>query len=136
MVGAGQRLMDKDSQIRELTRALIALVPPARAVATNWAVNLYEQGVRVHPELVENQVLPPARQRVAPEVRSAVEDKAMATLLEMGQQFPELAPLVTKVQTAATPAERAAALLEMRNNIQPEVFEGVEQRIEQLRDSS
>jgi hypothetical protein len=124
-------------QIKALSRVLVGLMPQARMIATQWAERLYDHGVRMHPELADDAPPPvEPRPEITPEVRAAAEERAWATLREMGQQFPYLAPMVRKIEAAQAPAERAQLLAELRSRIQPEVFEAAQQQAEQLRRDS
>lgn len=111
---------NKDIQIKSLARALSTTLPQATRVAGAWAEKLYEQGVRVHPDLVTAK--PPAPPQGEPqgalaseEMRKVVEAQAMRVVKEMASQFPQLQPLVAQLEQAKTPEERNNVLIQLRD---------------------
>lgn len=116
---------DKQIQSKLIGAVIVKLIPPAARVAYEWAEKMYENGVRIHPELVQqpgSASFGPVQPPTAAETEQAVRDRAFAVLREMAQRFPQFRPLVAKVESAATDEERAAALLELQSQIDPQLL--------------
>ena len=110
----------KTMHVTVLARVLIQVHPPAGRLVTGWAEKLYERGVRVHPELSDNQGSEP--HTFTTEELDAVQSQAWSTLQEMGDRFPEIAPLVSEIKSANTATERAQLLIKLRAKIDPELL--------------
>lgn len=115
---------DKKIQVKKMAAVLAGIIPPAARISLGWAEKLYEHGLRIHPELAHKAaVKTPLQEAYTPEVQNAAQNQAMATLQEMAGQWPWMQPLVTKVQNARTPEERAAAANELRRQIPDDLIQ-------------
>lgn len=129
---------DKETQVKQLAVVLTRMIPPAVRIAHDWAAKLYDQGVRIHPELADPAAAPQQQQPTIPppQQQQQMLEQAMATLREMSERWPYLRPLVQRVESARTPQERAAALEELRAQTQPAVLAEAERQIEKLDDNT
>lgn len=128
---------DKDAQVKQMAAVLAGMIPPAARISIQWAQQLYEHGMRIHPDLVEQPATKTAMQEAyTPELQEESMRQAMATLREMAGQFPYLQPLVDKIENARTPQERAAAAIELRKKIPDELIAQAQAGVEQLNDST
>lgn len=118
---------DKQIQSKLIGAVIVKIIPPAARAAYAWAEMMYDNGVRIHPELVQHPGTPtvpsgPARAPTETETQQAVRDRSFAVLREMAQRFPQFRPLVAKVESAMTDEERAAALTQLRTQIDPQML--------------
>jgi RecA-family ATPase len=124
---------DKKIQAKLIGAVLVKMIPPAARVCYEWAEKLYDDGIRIHPELAKSAQAPagtdtlPARTQPL-STQDAVIHQAMVVLRQMARHFPEFAPLVEQVETAKTPQEREAALTELRSKIDPQMLAAAQAR--------
>lgn len=117
---------DRQIQSKLIGAVIVKLIPPSARVAYEWAEKMYDNGVRIHPELVRQPGSPaasrPAAAPTAGETQQAVVDRATAVLLEMSGRFPQFRPLVEQIAAAKTPQERAVLAAQLRDEIDPQFF--------------
>lgn len=127
---------EKDAQVKKIGAVLVSIIPPSARVALGLAAQLYQHGVRIHPELADKPLRRTQMQEaVTPDVQKAAEAKAFATLREMAHQYPYLQPLVGKIENARTDEDRVALLNELRRKIPDELIAEATARADNLGDS-
>jgi hypothetical protein len=119
---------DKTIQVKLIGEVLAKMIPPAARVANVWAGNLYDAGIRFHPELVDQDEQLSGKPMYQPENHDAVVHQALNTLRQMAKQFPQFRGLVAEIEAAKTPDERAAAAQRLREHIDPQMLAQAEAR--------
>jgi hypothetical protein len=115
--------LDKVAQCAALAKTLWFMVPPARA---KFAVDLYDLGVRIHPELATKSAVPQGATGMGEHRHAAIADvSSHDQLLAIVRRFaPEMAERIE----SGTPEQQAAALAEIRRR-HPNLIADAEQRI-------
>lgn len=111
--------MDRDAQIKVLSKALALTVPAARMITPQWAETLVDKfGVRVYPEL------------------STIGEKPIqvnrANLLQAMKDLPGLEAMAVRVEAAQTDDEKAEIMAEIVDK-HPEQVRQLQDRIAALK---
>lgn len=122
---------DRKIQAKLIGAVIVKLIPPSARVAYEWAEKMYDNGVRIHPELVQQPGAEPSGPALPPtplETQDAVVARATDVLREMAQRFPQFRPLVEQIAKAKTPEERALLAARLRDQIDPQMLATAEAR--------
>lgn len=117
---------DKQIQSKLIGAVIVKIIPPAARAAYAWAELMYDNGVRIHPELIQQPG--PALAPTAAETEDAVRARAFVVLREMADRFPQFRALIDKIESAKTPEELAEAALRLRSQIDPQILAAAEAR--------